>query len=292
MDYLQDIEKLITVLHKSDKFHLLCVSGPAGWAKTHTTRNVLGKLNVEYSLLGSYTTPLALFNHLSSHPDETLVLDDTAGFFQNSQAMSILNAATWSSVAANGERFVSWNSTSEKADVTSFTFCGKIIVLTNFIPRTPQACAFINRSLHYEIELNQAQIATNLLEAANSDHFEDPTIAFEVAEFLGGSLLSAEQSTSSAISLRTLELGIELRKADPHGWKELLRRSMPCLDMSTARQEITPKSRNSSVESILRELHISGLPPRQQFEKYHQLTGNSRRSFYYHRKALGLSGSS
>ncbi len=140
MDYLNELKKFISILVRSQKFHLLCISSAPGWAKTHTTRQFLGELDVEYHMLGAYSTPLALYNHLSEFPNDISVIDDTAGLFYSAQALSILNAATWPGVSKSGKRVVTWASTSEKVSVPSFEFYGKIIVLTNFlpIPRKPK----------------------------------------------------------------------------------------------------------------------------------------------------------
>jgi hypothetical protein len=132
--------------------------GAAGWAKTTSIRGALGELNVKYRLLGAYSTPLALFNTLheiSNSDSEVLVLDDVAGVFSNPQALSLLNAASWPSAEGNASRWVQWTSTSEKAALDGFAFNKKLVVLTNYMPQLPQAKAFINRAMNYEIELTQ-----------------------------------------------------------------------------------------------------------------------------------------
>lgn len=103
MQHIADITEYVKILLKSERFHVLVVMGAAGWAKTTTVRQVLGEIGVSYRLLGAYSTPLALFNTLHDvavSESEVLVLDDVAGVFSNSQALSLLNAASWPS--ANG----------------------------------------------------------------------------------------------------------------------------------------------------------------------------------------------
>ena len=76
--YLNDIKEFIQLLLVSERFHLLTVMGAPGWAKTHSTRATLQELGVEYSLLGSYATPLALYNKLAEDHRQTIVIDDCA----------------------------------------------------------------------------------------------------------------------------------------------------------------------------------------------------------------------
>jgi hypothetical protein len=285
MDYLNDIKKFIEILILSEKFHLLCISGAPGWAKTHTTRQFLSDLGTNYRMLGAYSTPLALYNHLSNFPSDICVIDDTAGLFYNAQALSILNAATWPGVTKGGKRVVTWTSTSEKVAVPSFEFHGKVIVLTNFLPDTPQAKAFINRSLQYNIRLSADQVADLLLSAAKSGHFASTYCAVQVAKFLGAKAREYAQSGARCpISLRTLEMGVEIAENEPESWQELLESAIP----GVAPALLKGVAVKSSVD-VLKILGQSGMKVSQQFTEFHQVTGMSRRSFFYQRKKLGLS---
>jgi hypothetical protein len=284
MDYLNDIKKFISILLRSQKFHLLCISGAPGWAKTHTTRQFLGELGASYQMLGAYSTPLALHNHLCDFPKDISVIDDTAGLFYNAQALSILNAATWAGVGKSGKRVVTWTSTSEKVVAPSFEFQGKIIVLTNFLPDTPQAKAFINRSLQYNIRLSGELIAELLLSAAKSGHFANTYCAVQVAKFLGAKAINYKlKNARCPISLRTLEIGVEIAESDPESWQELLENAIPTVSGSAN------GSSQDSKSDILSTLGQSGMNVEQQFVEFHRATGKSRRAFFYQRKKLGLS---
>jgi hypothetical protein len=288
MDYLNDIKKIIRILMRSQKFQLLCISGAPGWAKTHTTRQFLGELGTTYRMLGAYSTPLALYNHLSNFPHDVSVIDDTAGLFYNAQALSILNAATWPGVSKGGKRVVTWTSTSDKVAVPSFEFHGKIIVLTNFLPDTPQAKAFINRSLQYNIRLSGEQIADQLLLAAKSGYFASTYCAVQVAKFLGAKAREYKQPGARCpISLRTLEMGIEIAENDPESWQELLESAIPGIAPAPVKGTTTQSSAD-----ILESLGQSGLKVTQQFVEFQRTTGKSRRAFFYQRRKLGLSRNS
>lgn len=285
MEHLNDIKKFISILLHSKKFHLLCVSSAPGWAKTHTTRQFLGELGVSYKMLGAYSTPLALHNHLCDFPNDVNVIDDTAGLFYNAQALSILNAATWPGVTEGGRRVVTWTSTSDKVVAPSFEFRGKIIVLTNFLPETPQAKAFISRSLHYNIRLSSERIAELLLETAKSGHFANTYCAVQVAMYLAAKAREYRHPNSRCpISLRTLEIGVEIAESNPESWQTLLDNAVP-----TVPQTLLKGSPLSTAESTLANLDRSGLSVERQFEEFHKATGKSRRAFFYQRKKLGLS---
>jgi len=285
MDYLNDIKKFISILLRSQKFHLLCISGAPGWAKTHTTRQFLAELGASYQMLGAYSTPLALYNHLCDFPADISVIDDTAGLFYNAQALSILNAATWAGVGKSGKRVVTWTSTSEKVAAPSFEFQGKIIVLTNFLPDTPQAKAFINRSLQYNIRLSGELIAELLLSAAKSGHFANTYCAVQVAKFLGAKAIDYKLPNARCpISLRTLEIGVEIAESDPESWQVLLEKAIP-----TVSPVPVNGSSQESKSDILSTLGQSGMNVEQQFAEFNRATGKSRRAFFYQRKKLGLS---
>lgn len=274
LQYLSEIKRFVEILIASKKFHLLTIMGAPGWAKTHTTRKVLEELNAKYSCLGSYSTPLGLYNHLASAPNNVCVIDDTAGLFHNAQAMSLLNAASWPGAEGDSRRCLRWTSTSDLASTSSFEFNGKIVVLTNFMPETPQVRAFVNRSLHYKIQLDADIISQLLIDAADDkDFFDDTVLAKEVAVFLS---TNAQYHDINRISLRTLEMGYELAKLNPDDWQNLLIKTLPSVP----------------AEDVVKELDLSPLRIERQYEEFHRITGKSRRTFFYIRDRLGISKSS
>ncbi len=269
MDHLTEITSFIRLLLSSQQFHLLLVQGPPGWGKSSLTKAVLKSLGVGARELGSYCTPLALFNGLVADPTSLLLVDDTHGIFQNPLAMSLLNAATWPT-GADGKRIVRWTSTTEKAAADCVDFSGKLIVLKNYLPDSPQAGAFKNRALNYRLDVSRAKIGGLLLDAAQSKaHFDNTKLAIEVAEFLGQQALF---HGPSEISLRTLRMGYELASVDSVRWQELLLKGLP--------------RRNH--EQLVEELARSGLKVKEQEELFLRQTGVHRRKFYYLREQLGF----
>lgn len=278
MNYLSNIQKFVELLVRSQKFHLLCISGAPGWAKTSTTRQTLTALVAPFEMLGSYTTPLGLYNHLFNFPNSITVMDDTFGLFSNPIAISILNAATWPGMSTSEKRIVSYTSTSELVAAPSFEFTGKIIVITNSFPSNPQTKAFLSRSLHIDLHITANSIGEHLLAAANSGYFSEQDTAIKVATYLGERSKLFRNSIDCPISLRTLEIGIEIARTNPLEWIELLGNMLP------VRQSDTSSNHLSNSKNALVGLINSSIPVQQQVEEYIRITGKSRRSFFYEKK--------
>ena len=245
------------------------MQGQAGWGKSSLTRKVLSDRSVPWRELGSYCTPLALFNGLVADPSELLLVDDTHGIFQSPLSMSLINAATWPT-GSDGRRVVRWTSTTEKAAADSVDFKGKLVVLTNYLPDSPQAFAFRNRALSYRLDVSKERVGDLLMAAAKSEaHFADIRLSTEVARFLGQQALIYG---SSEISLRTLQMGYELASVDPTGWRGLLMSGLPRADP----------------QQIVQELGRSSMKVKEQEELFIRQTGLQRRKFYYIREQIGL----
>lgn len=262
MKHLEDIDRLIRTLLQSETFHALIIESPPGWAKSTTVQAVLTEIGKEYVSLGSYSTPYFLFNHLRENRDSLTVIDDCAGLFGDQVGMSLLKAACWPSVTASHQRAVSWGSTIERDLCATFTFTGKLILLTNRLPRGVESSALTSRVLFLSISLAEEDVFALLQEAAtNSAHLPDKDIAKQVIEHLrkSSSLIDCRQ-----INLRTLRMGYELRVSHPEHWTDLLLRLMP----------------RPNPEQLAEALHQSSHPTNEKVERFCRLTGLSRRTYF------------
>ncbi len=270
MKHLNDVATLIKTLQQSTTFHALVIQSPPGWAKSSTIERVLEELELNFISLGCYATPLSLFNALAKAPASLFVLDDSAGLYGDVIAMSILKAATWSSAGNGGVRQVSWLSTSEKVLTPTFIFSGKLILLTNTLPKGKETEAFLSRTLHLAMNLSPQEISEMLFEAAQSKTFyEDTELAMKVANHLVHALARRD---FTKINLRTLKMGYELAIANPQGWVQLLEKMLP---------EI-------SVEELVEELSARDINVEEQIREFTQRSGLTRRSFFNYRKRLGI----
>ena len=265
MKHIEDIRALIDLLITSKNFHSLVIEGAPGWGKSTAVEKVLQDKNISFVTPGSYTTPLRLFSFLSENQKATVVIDDCAGIFGDSIAMSVLKAATWPSSGTDGTRLLSWGTTSEKVAVQEFFFDGKIILLTNLVPAGGDGLAFISRSLHYSITPSAEDMENIVRAIASSDRFTDGGLASEVAACL---IEQGKKSDFRGVNLRTLHMGYELATSGRGDWKELFVKLLPTAD-PTRLAYIESSSSNISVE--------------EQFREFHRQTGLSRRTFFYHR---------
>ena len=265
MKHIEDIRALTDLLLTSKNFHSLVIEGAPGWGKSTAVEKILRDRNTSFMTLGSYTTPLRLFSFLSQNPKATVIIDDCAGIFGDSIAMSVLKAATWPSSGTDGTRLLSWGTTSEKVAIQEFFFDGKIILLTNRVPTGGDGLAFISRSLHYSITPSAEEMENIVRAIALSDRFPDVKLATEVVACL---VEQGKKSDFRGVNLRTLHMGYELAISDRSNWKELFVKLLPAED-PTRLAYIDASSINVSVE--------------EQFREFHRQTGLSRRTFFYHR---------
>ena len=262
-------------MQSSQKMHTLLITGPAGFGKSTAVDEALRLAGAKAVHLGSYSSPLNLFNFLHEHSDEgvTVVIDDTSGIYSDPAAMAILKAATW---AQGGPRVVRWGSTSGKASVSEFEFKGKVVIACNSFPTSSDANAVRSRSFPYEFNISEDKARELLKAAAQSPKwFSDPVVAGQVADFLCRGL---NQKTLPHISYRTLQMGYELANHNPEDWEMLLGR-MVAFDAEDPRL-------------LIKKLSKEGISVGEQLERFERVTGLRRRTFFKYRQELKISGRS
>lgn len=275
MDHQNDIKRFVNLLNRSNRFHLLIIIGPPGWGKSYCTEAAINELGIDHCSLGSYATPLHLYNRICENSDKLLLIDDAAGVFDSPKSLAILNAATWKNAGSSGKRVISWGSTTQKALMPQSEFDGKMIILTNDMPKNPASRALVSRALHYRIAIRNESIPSLLSEASTSaEHFEKTDVAKSVVDFL---IDKNNGFDYSELSLRTLEIGYELASHDD-GWKDTLSKVVA-----------KTKGFKSIIEQIerpndlIRSLASSYKSLGEQCREFQRITGKSRRTFYYQR---------
>lgn len=278
MRHIKDIRMYLKALTESEKFHMLILESAPGWGKSTTVNKLLGDMGIDAIAIGSYSTPLFLYNALVTHPRKTIILDDCAGLFNSPEARAILKAATWPSVG-NGERRVTWCSTGgtgaeKRVLAPEVNFQGRLILLVNFLPSGPDVDAFKSRSYFFRIKFTKDEIADQLLIAAkNKKYFPATPMAMRVAKHL---IKNLDHRDPNQFNFRTLAQGYELAKSVGKDWPRAVDGLLP---------EILP-------ESILRDLvakygNENGAGEKQ-FREMSRLTGISRRQFQRLRAATGI----
>lgn len=271
MKHLQDIKLYMKTLMNSEQFHALIVQSPPGWAKSTTINECLSSLKVNWKSIGSYSTPLFFYNSICENPDKVLVLDDCAGLFDNLTAMSLLKAATWP-IQGTGDRIISWGSMSEKVRKPFANFKGKLILLTNVMPKGSDSEAFLSRSMFYNIAFTRQNVAGMLTEAAKQKRFYSNTkVAKQVATFLVDNL---DRRDYTRFNLRTLQQGYELARVEPKRWKAAFEQLLPRVEPNELVKQLAGTA--DSVED--------------QCRYFMNNTGLSRRTYFNYRTQHGLDG--
>ena len=185
--------------------------------------------------------------------------------------MAILKAATWPS--RGNKRLVKWGSTSTKASASEFEFLGKLIIVCNSFPKTPDGEAIRSRGYTRKIDINLNDAKLLLSEAASQKRwYPNSKLAIEVAEFL---IDHVTESSLSQISFRTLKKEYRLAEVHPESWKELFVDTLP-------KGAVNP-------ESLVKELSLQGLKVKDQARIFNEKTGLKKRSFYNYRKDSKIS---
>ncbi len=271
MDHVAAIRKYIETMSHAEDLHILIIEGPPGWGKTTAVDDALKLAGIEGHHLGAYSTPLNLFNFLADHPDQVILIDDCAGIFNDSNAMAILKAATWPS--RGDRRIVKWGSTSSKASTDEFEFFGKLIIVCNSFPPTPDGKAIKSRGYSRKIAITLSDAKDLLKQAASNDRwFSSTKLAGEVAEFL---IRALNDTTLAEVSFRTLKQGYRLAERHPDSWQELFADTLP-------KGAIEP-------EKLIKDLAKKGLKVKEQARIFQETTGLKVRSFYNYRRDAKLS---
>ena len=270
LNHVETIRRLLNTMRASEKMHALMIFGSAGWGKSTTVEEALRLSGADACTLGSYSTPLNLFNYLHEHARQTVVIDDSSGIYSEPSSMALLKAATW---AQGRPRIIQWGSTSGKASTEEFEFFGKIVIVGNSFPSTSDAEAVKSRAFHYQIEISVEKAKLLLFNAANNVRWYRKTKqANHVSEFLCRSL---NTGNLPQISYRTLQMGYELAEHNPEDWEMLLSQMI----------SIGTEDPKKLVQNLAKEK----ISVREQFSRFEHTTGMKRRTFFKYRRELNIS---
>lgn len=270
LNHVETIRRLLNTLRASDKMHALMIFGSAGWGKSTTVDEALRLSGAHACTLGSYSTPLNLFNFLHEHANQIVVIDDSSGIYNEPSSMALLKAATW---AQGRPRILRWGSTTGKASVEDFEFFGKLVIVGNSFPNTSDAEAVKSRAFHYQIEISVEKARLLLMNAAlNAKWYQNTKQATCVGEFLCRSL---NDGNLGQISYRTLQMGYELAEHNPDDWEMLLSQMI----------SIGTEDPKKLVQNLAKEK----ISVREQFSRFERNTGMKRRTFFKYRRELNIS---
>jgi hypothetical protein len=277
MTNTNDLFQLMDVFLGSDKLNGLMVLGGAGIGKTFNVMNYLDKHKIDFSLMRTYTTPLALFMWLWEHKDDKLiVMDDVDGIWDNDFSAAILKSALWE---VDGERRIEWHSSSRTLDKSGipfeFLFNAKIIFICNKTRDNPNVDAVLSRVLYYKFIYTRKELIDEMKKIC--EHFTgyslDKPEKLEVVEVI--------DKMASVFDFRTLMQGFAIKEHcklnNKKNWKSIF--------ITVLEGDI-----NKELKLVFELVNNANLTVEQQVREYEQTTGKSRRMFFYQKKKLRESG--
>lgn len=266
-NHIETIKSLLVTVQASQRIHAIIIEGPAGWGKTTAVDEALRTAGVQGVHLGAYSTPLNLYNFLYANRQAVVIIDDCAGLFSDQCSMSILKAATW---GQGGGRVIRWGSTSSKAACDNFIFHGKLVVVCNSFPATPDAIAVRSRSFPCRIDVTLARAKELLSEAArDAKWYPNTKTARQVAEFL---IKQLNTKSINQMSYRTLQMGYELAQYNSKTWTNLLEQMI----------SVGPED----PKKLILHLAKQELKVKEQVRIFEETTGLKRRTFFKYRSEI------
>jgi len=246
---------------------LILFSRP-GLGKSFQVMSVLKEEGMEkgkdYELVSGYSTPLELYHQLYENKEKVLILDDVDGIASSRKALSLLQAATWS---ANGDRVVSYKTTSDKLDAPEeFKFEGSIIICLNRESALPELKALKSRSIFHRLELTYQELVNGVFPKIAEKELDGN--AEELVEFI-----RENSNPASELEIRDLMKSIDLYKyADGNGadWKELVE------GIIDTDEEL----------NLVWNLMENGSTTKENVKKFREETGKSRATYFNKKKEL------
>ena len=219
------LSEYIRILLASNSIHFLTIRGHPGLGKSYTVLKTLNDLGLEedthYKILNGYITPKKLFELLRKteilEQPKLLVMDDLDSLLRNKISISILKGAL---VSFNDKRTVSYESMRGDDRDQSFNFNGKIIMITNSMPRSIDIEPLLDRGIYFEYDFNPVQLASyieeNILPTYDLNIKEMDSVWTKVRRFID----------NPSFSIRILNRTVAFYKHNSEKWYSLFTRSL------------------------------------------------------------------
>jgi hypothetical protein len=257
LSYFKTQREFIKAVLKSKSIHALILKSPPGLGKTHQTQAILKELGmkegVDYKIVSGYTTAMKFYETAYRYRNCPIIFDDTFNVFEDGKIEAMLLAMLWN---PSGKRNVTYDSSTSSLDETvpnNFDFNGKVILLTNFVPKRLRA--LLSRCYFYEYDYQYPEKLEIMYGVARK-----ASIPLEVVEFI------KENTTPDTpnMDLRLLLKLADLKTVMPSNWKEMGQRMLKV----------------DNEDAIFEQIMGLGLTQKEQIEEFHAKTGQTRRTFF------------
>lgn len=149
---------------------LHCInSGQAGIGKSRSTVELANALELPFiKVVSGHITPKAFFQLLQSHPEDTIIVDESATELANPETLTLLRSALFG-------RKVTWASNDSEETIE---FRGNIILNTNKLPRSIDSTAVLDRCLTTITHLTVKQLIQKMRQASETNDSSTTKQAF------------------------------------------------------------------------------------------------------------------
>lgn len=260
----------------------LIVKGARGLGKSHTIMDTLDELgfqeDVHYIYVTGYITPLQLYNLLSKNvalqDPKLYVFDDLDSIVANKTCVSLLKSALWE---VRGKRVVSYQSTSNKVEVPSFEFEGRVLLVLNTLREESLfSQALLDRSVYYDMRLSHKELIQHIEEIVPEMH-KDLSLTDRQDVWAKIKIFSGNKN----FSVRCVSRAFEFFKYDKHNWLNMFLNTLNMTDDERQFHEEKEQQR-----AVVRQLQEVDAPEYDKIKEFERLTQRDERTYYRIKKTL------
>ena len=264
--FFSDMMNFVTMVAKpTSDIHSLFLIGDSAVGKSFNTIRALVNGNIDFKYVAGNISPLACYILLYENRDKVIIFDDTIGLVRNRQ--TILQGL-WS---PEGDRFISWNSTSGKLTVSPrFKFSGKIIFMLNEIPSTLDFKVLLSRCMCYHMGLDYREVLQLMYEIAKLKHNSlNAQERIGVVDFIRDNTNEATED----FNLRLQKKVESIYLYDKTNWIQLSRTLI----------------NENKAKNVVLELIKSNIPIQEQIRQFREKTDMSRASYFRYKNEVSKS---
>ena len=274
-DYFYNLKQYVSAVAKKHTNNLI-VTGVGGIGKSYQITKTIKELglkeNDDYVSINGYMTPLKLYEIVYENQDKLIIFDDIEGILSNKISIAILKGLLWDT--GNNKRMVTYNSTTSQLQYPSmFEFTGQVIIISNKIDKANDVHtkALLSRAIHYNLEFALDDIKEILKQISTVMPYKN--INLETRLQITTYITDNSDNTTKDLNIRGLIKAFDIylyANSEHIDWQPLV-------------LELFNKDENLiAIKEILNEYSKR----KDQIKAYIELTGQSRRQFYYALKKI------
>jgi len=255
------LNQYVKMLCNGNATGLICI-GNTGLGKSFNILKALKESEKNFVYCSGFTTPLELYNFLFENKDSIIYFDDTKNILKNEVSLELLKSALFSPTET---RIIRYSTSSSKLKYPhQFIFNGRIILAINNLrqEQSEDLKAVLDRVLFYNVEFNYEEKLSILADLIKSPYKE---LSEEDRKYIFDWIKDNTSEATTNLNFRLLFKLYEVFRFNKEEFENLARH----LIKTDEQQEL-----------IIQLLRKNGSVKQAQ-EEFSEITGLSRRSFYY-----------